>query len=338
MKIVKPSYKHLKHDVTPLQFIERIGRICYKSEDKITEGSAEKFVQSLIKSGHMAMIEHETAYIQMNPFRVQSFLREIYEFEREPEFFNFSVDVNPNVVSGSLRAFYELCDYVINSKKISEYKKCSSTIMLVANIIMKEYPAIFSDEMKEKISSYARADLDLDLDLFMELNHIISRDAFIREYKTIPEIITHHLTHSVCFTCDRGVSHELVRHRKCSFAQESTRYCNYSKNKFGNEITVIEPYFYKDNPQRYEIWKKSCEDAEQAYFDLLSCGSSPQEARSVLPHSTKVDIVMTATEEEWQHIVNLRVKGITGKPHPQMIEVMTPWYEKLKEITEGRIC
>ncbi|MCQ2956575.1 MAG: FAD-dependent thymidylate synthase [Mycoplasmoidaceae bacterium] len=103
---------------------------------------------------------------------------------------------------------------------------------------------------------------------------------------------------SVKFVCDRGVTHELVRHRIASFAQESTRYCNYANEKFGKQITVIEPYFYKKDPKRYKVWKKAMEDAEKAYFDLLAQGSTPQEARSVLPNSLKTEITISANFRE----------------------------------------
>lgn len=124
----------------------------------------------------------------------------------------------------------------------------------------------------------------------------------------------------VRFICDRGIGHELVRHRHCAFAQESTRYCNYSKDKFGNEITVIEPYFFKDSA-RYSIWKDACESAEKAYFELLETGASPQEARSVLPNSLKTEIVVTADITEWRHIFEQRTAEAA---HPQMRELMLP--------------
>lgn len=146
--------------------------------------------------------------------------------------------------------------------------------------------------------------------------------------------IMKHKTHTVLFVCDRGVSHELVRHRPCSFAQESTRYCNYSKGKFGSEITVIDPHF---EGSANILWLSACERAEQKYLELLDWGLTPQQARSVLPNSLKTEIIMTCNETEWQHIVNLRAKGTTGAPHPQMKEIMQPWYEELIELSEGRI-
>lgn len=144
------------------------------------------------------------------------------------------------------------------------------------------------------------------------------------------EAMLEHSSLSVLFTVDRGVTHELVRHRIMSFAQESTRYCNYSGDKFGNEITVILPCFFDtgmgtaSNSLVYQSWKHSCEVAEREYFNLLSMGASPQQARSVLPTSTKADITLTGNYREWRHFFKLRACGVTGAPHPQMLEVTIP--------------
>ncbi len=126
---------------------------------------------------------------------------------------------------------------------------------------------------------------------------------------------------TVKFVTDRGVSHEIVRHRLASFAQESTRYCNYIKDKFGNEISVIKPQELVKGSFEYIVWKKQCEQAEKAYFKLIDNGVKPETARSVLPTSLKTTIVMTANVREWRHFLNLRAIGTTGKPHPDMQEL-----------------
>lgn len=141
---------------------------------------------------------------------------------------------------------------------------------------------------------------------------------------------------SVKFICDRGVSHEIVRHRMASYAQESTRYCNYSSGKHGNEITVIEPCFFKKDSNEYAAWLYACHTCEKAYMQLLSLGCTPQEARSVLPTSLKTEIVVTMNLREWIHFFNLRVLGTTGAPHPQMKEsalpVLAAFAEALPEV------
>lgn len=159
-----------------------------------------------------------------------------------------------------------------------------------------------------------------------------SSAAFIQKIvKNHHEAMLEHASMTVKFIVDRGVSHELVRHRIASFAQESTRYCNYSKNKFGNEITVISPYFFEENAKMYDIWKSAMENAEKAYLDLLNGGASPQEARSVLPNSLKTEVIVTANMREWRHFFKLRAAGETGAPHPQMAEVAIPLLKKCKE-------
>lgn len=153
----------------------------------------------------------------------------------------------------------------------------------------------------------------------------ITDDSALTFVKTIcksgHESVLEHEKVTVRIICDRGVSHEIVRHRIAAYSQESTRYCNYSNSKFGNEITVIEPLFFKDNPERYELWKTAMEQAEATYFSLLKIGASPQEARSVLPNSLKTEIVVTYNLREWKHFFKLRTSPTA---HPQMREIACP--------------
>lgn len=198
MKVIEPSYEILtpisSGGIEELKLIEKIGRTCYKSEDRITEDgeSAKKFVKMLIDHGHEAMIEH-------------SFL-------------------------------------------------------------------------------------------------------------------------SVKFICDRGVSHEIVRHRMASYAQESTRYCNYSKGKFGGEMVVIKPYFF--DATELAFWKDACETAEDTYMYLVENGKSPQEARTVLPNSLKTELIMSTNYREWRHFLRLRT---APDAHPQIREICIPLLKDLKE-------
>lgn len=137
-----------------------------------------------------------------------------------------------------------------------------------------------------------------------------------------------HCSLSVKFIVDRGVSHELVRHRIASFAQESTRYCNYSKDKFGKEITVIRPCFFEEGSDKDVAWTDAMASAEHIYFELLDLGATPQEARSVLPSSTKTEITITANYREWRNFFKLRTAKAA---HPQMREVTIPLLKELKE-------
>lgn len=135
------------------------------------------------------------------------------------------------------------------------------------------------------------------------------------------ESIIEHEKATVMFIIDRGISHEIVRHRIAAYSQESTRYCRYSQDKFGNEIAVIEPYFFLDDEIAYKQWEDACQAAENGYMALLQAGRSAQEARSVLPNSLKTEIVVTYNMREWRHFFRLRCDPAA---HPQMRQVAIP--------------
>lgn len=169
----------------------------------------------------------------------------------------------------------------------------------------------------------------------------ITADSCVRMVKSLVNhqhlAMLEHVSATVKVICDRGVSHELVRHRLASYAQESTRYCNYGH---AGEITVIKPCFFEEGTPKYNIWRASCEEAERRYMQLLASGATPQEARTVLPNSLKTEIVMTMNLREWMHFFNLRAIGTTGAPHPQMREVakmlLKNFVEWLPEVFEDQ--
>jgi len=139
--------------------------------------------------------------------------------------------------------------------------------------------------------------------------------------------VIEHIYITVKFICDRGVTHELVRHRLASYSQESTRYANYSKEKFGEQITVIKPLFWDENTIEYSIWYEAMENAERVYMSLINSGASPEQARSVLPNSLKTEIVITCNIREWRHIFSLRCSSAA---HPQIREIMLPLLSEFK--------
>lgn len=169
--------------------------------------------------------------------------------------------------------------------------------------------------------------------------------AFIQRliYSKHESVIEHGFI-SVQFTCDRGISHELVRHRLASFSQESTRYCNYNKDR---AVTFIIPPWIDVKPGKYLTidsihdlhdkidecalkWMYSCFSSEHDYIHLISKGWKAQQARSVLNHSVKTEVILTANLREWRHIFQLRYLGLTGSPHPQMMSIMKPLLEQFK--------
>ena len=130
--------------------------------------------------------------------------------------------------------------------------------------------------------------------------------------------VLEHASVSARVICDRGVSHEIVRHRIASYTQESTRYCNYSDSRFGNELTFVLPSFirgFTDKDYLLVAWRTAMQNAEMAYLEMLKLGAKPQEARSVLPNSLKTEIVMTMNMREWRHFFILRT---ASEAHPDM--------------------
>ncbi len=277
MKLIKPSFEIWNQPAGlegVYKQIERVGRVCYKSEDKMTEDSAKPFVDRMIKSGHGAMLEHGTVYLQ-------------YETVKSA--------INP------------LTKYYLN-----KYSK------------VKAIEGATEETMR----------------LFVTTNfRVLVENGWLRDLEYICEPTEFHERRvTVHFVCDRGVSHEFVRHRVMSFAQESTRYCNYSKDKFGNELTFIIPCWIEEKQENMSLeirdicggnyaelcFKENLARAERAYFTLIKEGWKPQEARAVLPNSLKTELVVTGFTSDWKHFFGLRARGTTGAPHPQAKELAEP--------------
>ena len=280
--------------------IEKCGRVCYKSEDKITEDSAEKFVANIIKRGHEAVLEHASFIFQVS-YNVYHDIRDkvIFVENRYPvKMYLRFTDSDGYIVSGNVRAWRDFF--------------CFAGVPPYMNDFVEASPILFSE---------FKSDFPFNL---------IGGKWSIRQISTNELVSTYQrLVHedvSVKFICDRGVTHEIVRHRPASFCQESTRYCNYSNGKFGGEITVIKPCFFKENSTRYLNWYVACESAETAYNAILEDGGTPQEARDVLPNSLKTELIMTAPLMEWCHFFNLRMSPAA---HPQMREVASYAYDAM---------
>ncbi|MBR4643179.1 MAG: FAD-dependent thymidylate synthase [Selenomonadaceae bacterium] len=156
-----------------------------------------------------------------------------------------------------------------------------------------------------------------------------SAEKFIRGIiKRGHESVIEHATVSFKIICDRGVTHELVRHRIASFSQESTRFCDYTAGKFGGELTFIKPCFWNDDDENFKLWKETMALVEKNYLALRANGARPEEARSILPNSLKTEIFVTMNLREWRHFLKLRTAKAA---HPQMREVALKIYSILAE-------
>lgn len=323
MRIINAGYEILPEQKNLMKKIELVARTCYKSEDLITEDSCVKMVNNLIQRQHYAMLEHATLVLNVDGNSFNDALRLVNHLEKGlklrkdyktfKSYLNFT-DYNAYyIISGNIRAWLEFLNECVEAigkiplffKKYLEQNKTDDNLVL------------FKSFYQENGGMFVYPEEEIWCCQIKDTSKLSIRERLIHE------------TLSVKFTVDRGVTHELVRMRDCSFAQESTRYCNYSKGKFGNEITVIKPCFWNEDTEVFNEWKMGCEESEKSYFILLNEGATPQEARDVLPTSVKADIIMTTNIREWVHILELRALGTTGKPHPQMEEVMIPLAKEL---------
>lgn len=299
MKIINAQASVLVEN-DPIKKIEKCGRVCYKSEDKITEDSAEKFVANIIKRGHEAVLEHASFIFQVS-YNVYEDLREKVMFveNRYPvKMYLRFTDSDGYVVSGNVRAWRDFFRF----RGVPPYM----------DNFVEANPILFPEFKRNSPFNIEGGEWSI---------RQISTNDLVSTYQRLV-----HEDVSVKFICDRGVTHEIVRHRPASFCQESTRYCNYRNGKFGGEITVIKPCFFKENSTRYLNWFVACESAETAYNAILEDGGTPQEARDVLPNSLKTELIMTAPLMEWCHFFNLRMSPAA---HPQMQEVASYAYDAM---------
>lgn len=340
MKIVSAGYEFI-NEPDAIKKIERIARICYKSEDKIGECTDIKMVKALMKNQHTAMLEHASVVliIDRGSYNYLNKIKDIMEtcclckHDAIPENcymrFTYTTIVKDEssafhryMVSGNLRAWYNFFKFA----KQYGYS-IPVTVFDSVNNASKHIFDEFADNVgiQEGCEYFFKSSTPNAI-LVIDFNELTSEERMIHE-----DI-------SILFTVDRGVTHELVRHRNCSFAQESTRYCNYNLGKFGQEITVIEPCFWDITPENgtsesiacYNAWHDSCVFAEAQYFNIINNGGTPQQARDVLPTSVKAEIAMTTNLSEWKHIFNLRACDATGPAHPQMKEVMIPCMKEIR--------
>ncbi len=316
MKIIKPSFEILNipdstdHDGV-LRFIESIGRVCYKSENNITEDSHKKFIQMIRDSHHWAILEHYIFTFAVSS-KLFADIREEIKYSAcldGMQFIKYSMGIVNNTVRYAVSLSATTANTVLANLHIND------ALMPVINELYNNFPEliVMNPTLFKFQNEYTGSP---------ESIHLMTREE-IKAMNPINRI--NHDFMTVKFTVDRGVSHELVRHRPCSFAQESTRYCNYSKGKFGSEITVIEPSYFYTDAEKMLIWRNAMKASEELYFDLLNAGATPQEARAVLPNSLKTELMVTARLSEWLHIFKMRADKAA---HPQMREIMYPLLKK----------
>lgn len=319
MKIIEQSHTWIK-EPDPIKLIELAGRTCYKSENKITEDSANKFVKMLIKSGHMSVLEHGQV-----AFEVESYMFDHIGRTPHSQFIRRSQVRGRTIISANFRAWEEFFEAYYSLYK----NKALHPIQALNQDLYSRYP-----------------------DAFMRLWYSNPTDSFfhsITENQMTSEEKLIHATRTCRFVTNRGVIHELVRHRsQWAFSQESTRYVRYN-----SDMEFIKPVWCSDQvlgvhsidwinligtrlegqinpelPSAENVWFWNQATTERDYCNLLDCGWKPEQAREVLPNSLKTEIVCTAPLSEWRHMLRLRTSKAA---HPQMRALMEPVLSDLKE-------
>ncbi len=189
--------------------------------------------------------------------------------------------------------------------------------MLVINPSFSFIDEVNGEEILKKLEKIGRTCYKSEDRITEESAKTFLRNIIKRGHESV---IEHHII-SVRIICDRGVSHEIVRHRLASFSQESTRYCNYSKDKFDGQLTFIKPSFFEEGSFAYKKWEESMLVIEKNYLDLIEEGIKPEQARTILPNSLKTDIVVTMNLRNWRNFFKLRCDA---SAHPQIREIAIP--------------
>ena len=282
--------------------IEGCGRICYKSEDKITPESAEPFIRSIIKHGHNSVTE--MAVLTLKIFYDTESIASKF-FNLMPKFLIVDkLEKKELLITGSIRAFRE----------IYQSNPTIKMVKAIAEYLSRRHPLFYEDLLPER-GLLKQEGVEVEK---VELETVDSLPA---------DLLVRHRHVAVLFVVNRAITHEIVRHRPVSYLQESQRYCRYSQDKFGSEVTFIKPMFFKEGSNEYSLWEKAMRDTEKIYLKLLE-SSSPQAARTVLPNSCKTELITFANLLEWLHIFKLRTsKGA----EPSMREVMIPLLQQFQK-------
>jgi thymidylate synthase (FAD) len=303
MKVIDP-YFQIQDDLDRKGFavrLEECGRICYKSEELISKDSALPFVKKIAAHGHNSVMEMAVATLQVqcNLAHTTALLN------CQPKFLIIDQRDDGLLITGSIRSFREL------------YACCPDNQIIygITGFLGNRHPYLF-----EGVWSAGAA---------QETEDVLPVKKFtLEEVEKLPDnLLLRHRYVGVKFVVNRAVTHEIVRHRPCSFLQESQRYCRYSQDKFDNQVTFIKPMFYAEDTEEYKLWVQAMAETEKIYLKLLET-STPQAARTVLPNSCKTEIIVYCNLEEWRHIFKLRTSNVA---EPSMRQIMIPLARELRK-------
>jgi thymidylate synthase (FAD) len=302
MRVVDPSFE-IQDELDRASLVIRLeacGRICYKSEEKISADSALPFVRKIAEHGHNSVMEMAvvTLHVSCSSRQSTDFLG------CQPKFLFVDEVEGGLLVTGSIRAFRELYTFYADDVLAQS----------MVDFLGAKHPYLF-----EGVWTPVHRPQGGDVKV---------KKLPLDEVERLPAaLLLRHRFLGVKFIVNRAVTHEIVRHRPCSFLQESQRYCRYSQDKFGNQVTFIRPLFFAPDSPEYELWMQAMEMTESLYLKLLET-STPQAARTVLPNSCKTEIIVYCNLAEWKHIFKLRTSPAA---EPSMREIMIPLEEAIQK-------
>lgn len=328
MLIVKPEVEKKDYGIGKdmLRVIEYAGRVCYQSFPK---DEKDTILPMIMEKGHTSILEHGNIVFLTN-MKYFNYISYMAKHSTVYPYIKSTVDNDRVVISGNARAWYTLFDEVIDYDSDEEI---SIEIAIILELLANNYPVLYGGFLDKISKRYKKIGSNGEIVLLKNYDALSIEEAMM------------HIRITIGVLTDRGITHEIVRHRKMSFSQESTRYCNYSKDRFGKQITFIEPSFWTpvkfevpenitdfqkrsilDNEEKinsfreamYDNWIVAMRHSEDSYLNMIEKGATPQEARTVLPNSLASRIVITGSFEDWDDFRKLR----TGSnAHPQMREI-----------------
>lgn len=342
INFIKPSATIITED-NPKEKIELIGRICYRSEDKICEGSADKFVANVMKNKHYSILEHVPLYFSVKDEVVPSMhiFFDNYEYLREIlEKVPFQHPIlhkhhygNDMYCATNARVIAEMFDDIREGTEQFADKSMTLHDFKYGWLLKDAIP--FLQSLFHCISNLNSIKFLIPADMYEHplFKNISEEDHYDKVWRAVGGSFlsfgslnaAQFRTCTVKFVCDRGISHELVRHRNCAFMQESTRYCDYTERGFEFIIPTM-----MDSETAHSV-ESLCYHAEDAYKVLIENNYPPEIARAVLPNALATTLVVTASIAEWNHIFDLRLFDRGGSAHPQMKELMQMAYDEMKK-------
>ena len=306
MKLIKPSFEIIEQQAGLegiYKMIELAGRVCHKSEDKITETSTKEFVERMLKMKHLSTCEFGTVYLYYKVDKPSTMVKEIIDFYKNNQYSKVKCIKNYS----------------------NTYSECG-----MGRLYDTEYSEYF---------------ITTNMRVCLENN----RQEYLTNALCEPTEY-HYKRYTVRYICDRAIANEIVRHRKFSFLQESTRYCRYSADKFNGELTFILPCWFEEMGQnvikfeegKYKdtycfqftgdnigkscsIWYNAMREAEEHYIELINLGWKAEQARDILPLSLKTELYMCGYAEDWEKFFGLRC---APNSHPQARELAIPLKEE----------